>query len=38
MGCPWVGQNEKNEDKSGKLIEIYLQPILAQKFVFLEWF
>jgi hypothetical protein len=24
VGCPWVGQNQINEDKSGKLIEIYL--------------
>ncbi len=23
VGCPWVGQNERNEDRSGKLIEIY---------------
>jgi hypothetical protein len=23
VGCPWVGHNERKEDKSGKLIEIY---------------
>jgi hypothetical protein len=23
VGCPWVGQNERNEDRSGKLIKIY---------------
>jgi hypothetical protein len=24
MGCPWVGHNERKEDKSGKLLKIYL--------------
>jgi hypothetical protein len=24
MGCPCVGQNERNEDRSGKFIKIYL--------------
>jgi len=24
MGCPWVEQNEINEDRNGKLIKIYL--------------
>jgi hypothetical protein len=36
--CPWVGQNEINEDKSEKFIEIYMQLIPAQKLVFPEWF
>jgi hypothetical protein len=24
VGCPWVGQNERNDDRNGKLIKIYL--------------
>jgi hypothetical protein len=23
VGCPWVGHNERNEDRNGKLIETY---------------
>jgi hypothetical protein len=23
VGCPWVGQNERNEDRNGKLTKIY---------------
>jgi len=38
MGCPWVGHNEINEDMNGKFIEMYLQPFLAQKLIFLEYF
>ncbi len=38
VGCPWVGQNERKKDKSGKLIEIYPYQYLHKNLSFLSGF
>jgi hypothetical protein len=30
MGCPWVGQNGRKVDRSGKLIKIYVANIFTK--------
>jgi len=36
LGCPWVGQNERNDNKIGKLIKTICSPNLHKDLPFLS--